>query len=153
MMLDRSLGLELENQLCFALYAASNAVTRIYRPLLARLGLTYPQYLVMIVLWQDGARPIGKIAERLRLGPSAIVPLVDQLQRHGFVQRRRDSADRRMVFIELTEAGAAMERQVAAARDAVVCRLAMEDEQLSALRAELTHLTARLAEVEDAEAF
>lgn len=147
-MLDRSLGLELDNQLCFALYAATNAVTRIYRPLLAKAGLTYPQYLVMLVLWQEGPRPIGKIAERLRLGPSAVVPLVDQLQRNGFVQRRKDTHDRRMVFIELTEEGKSIERDVAAARDMVVCRLGMGDEEIAALRAELLSLTEHLDTIE-----
>ncbi|WP_162408946.1 MarR family winged helix-turn-helix transcriptional regulator [Acuticoccus sediminis] len=149
-MLDRGFGLELDNQLCFALYAATNAVTRLYRPLLAKVGMTYPQYLVMLVLWQDGPRPIGKIAERLRLGPSAVVPLVDQLQRAGFVQRRKDSTDRRMVYIELTEAGAGIERQVADAREVVVCRLGMSEFEIAKLRSELVDLTARINAV-DAE--
>ena len=151
-MVDRRLGLQLDNQLCFALYAATNAITRIYRPLLAKSGLTYPQYLVMLVLWQEGPRPIGKIAERLRLGPSAVVPLVDQLQRNGFVQRRKDVHDRRMVFIELTDAGMAIEAEVAAARDVVVCRLGMDDEQIASLRAELIGLTEQLDSVEPASA-
>ncbi|UOM33180.1 MarR family winged helix-turn-helix transcriptional regulator [Acuticoccus sp. I52.16.1] len=147
---DNRLGLELDNQLCFALYAATNAVTRMYRPLLAKVGMTYPQYLVMLVLWQDGARPIGKIAERLRLGPSAVVPLVDQLQRNGFVQRRKDDNDRRMVYIDLTEQGAEVERQVAAAREMVTCRLGLDDAEIASLRAELTDLTSRLTAI-DAE--
>ncbi len=141
---DHGLGLELDNQLCFALYAATNAVTRMYRPLLAQVGMTYPQYLVMLVLWQEGPRPIGKIADRLRLGPSAVVPLVDQLQRNGFVQRRKDANDRRMVFIELTDAGHEVERQVADARQMVVCRLGLSDDEIAALRTELTDLTSRI---------
>ncbi|WP_420391547.1 MarR family winged helix-turn-helix transcriptional regulator [Acuticoccus sp.] len=141
----RDLSLRLDDQLCFALYAATNAVTRAYRPLLAHLGLTYPQYLVMLVLWQDGARPVGRIAARLKLGPSAIVPLVDQLQRAGFVRRRKDQDDRRMIFVEPTAAGLELEGMAAMAQETVACRTGLSAAHLDALRDELTALADRIA--------
>lgn len=127
-------------------------MTRLYRPLLAEFGMTYPQYLVMLVLWQDGPRPIGKIAERLRLGPSAVVPLVDQLQRSGMVRRRKDSLDRRMVHIELTDGGKGLEEAVAEAGESVVDRFGLDADAIRRLRAELEMLTRRLAEPATADA-
>lgn len=148
---DPGPGLRLDDQLCFALYVATNAITRVYRPLLAEIGMTYPQYLVMLVLWQDGPMSIGKIATRLRLGPSAVVPLVDQLQRSGFVRRCKDDIDRRIVNIELTEAGVAIQQQVREARDVVVCRLGMDDDEIERMRRELIDLTLQLAGRPEAE--
>lgn len=89
-------GLRLDDQLCFALYAATNAITRSYRPLLGEIGLTYPQYLVMLTLWQDGSAPVGRIAHRLELDSHAVSPLVDRLEAAGLVVRR-PGADRRQV--------------------------------------------------------
>ena len=97
--------LRLDDQLCFALYAATNAVTRTYRPLLAKIGITYPQYLVMLVLWQHGPNSVGAVGKRLHLAASAITPLVDQLERAGMVARARGTADRRVVQVRLTDKG------------------------------------------------
>lgn len=137
--------LRLDDQLCFALYAATNAVTRTYRPLLGALGLTYPQYLVMLVLWQDGAKSIRGIATRLQLGPSAITPLVDQLEAAELVTRVRGGSDRRIVVVELTEAGRHLEDAAAIAQDAVVCGTGLTDEALAALRQTLVDLVDRIA--------
>jgi DNA-binding MarR family transcriptional regulator len=97
-------GLRLDDQLCFALYAATHAITRRYRPLLERIGLTYPQYLVMLTLWQDGPATVGRIADRLQLDSHAVTPLVARLEGAGLVRRRRGS-DRRRVVVEATERG------------------------------------------------
>lgn len=137
--------LRLDDQLCFALYAATNAVTRAYRPLLGALGLTYPQYLVMLVLWQDGATAIRGIAARLQLGPSAITPLVDQLEAAGLVTRERSGADRRVVRVFLTEAGRRLEEAAAIAQEAVVCRTGLSEQDLAALRDDLNALVDRIA--------
>ncbi|GJE46792.1 MarR family winged helix-turn-helix transcriptional regulator [Methylobacterium soli] len=137
-------GLKLDDQLCFALYAATNAVVRAYRPLLGELGLTYPQYLVMLALWQDGGMPVHDLARRLQLGPSAITPLVDKLEAAGFVARGRTS-DRRLVLVALTEAGRALEDKVSVAQQSVVCRTGLSDRDLSALRQDLKDLTDRIA--------
>ncbi|MCC0805724.1 MULTISPECIES: MarR family winged helix-turn-helix transcriptional regulator [unclassified Methylobacterium] len=136
--------LQLDDQLCFALYAATNAVVRAYRPLLGELGLTYPQYLVMLALWQDGSAPVHALAERLQLGSNAVTPLVDKLEAAGFVTRAR-GADRRVVFVVLTEAGISLEEKVSVAQQAVVCRTGLPEKDLGALRQELKDLTDRIA--------
>ena len=136
-------GLRLDDQICFALYVATSAVTRAYRPLLGELGLTYPQYLVMLALWQDGAMTVSKLAARLHLGPSAITPLVDRLEAAGFVARAR-TADRRVVLVALTDAGRDLEEQASKAQQDVVCRVGLSDGSLSALRQELMNLADRV---------
>lgn len=137
--------LRLDDQLCFALYAATNAVTRAYKPLLGALGLTYPQYLVMLTLWQDGPLSSVRIAERLQLGANAMTPLVDQLEKAGFVARKREVDDRRIVTITLTDAGSRLEQAAAAAQAAVVCRTGLSPDGLNELRDELTDLVERMA--------
>ncbi|WP_422075400.1 MarR family winged helix-turn-helix transcriptional regulator [Tranquillimonas rosea] len=137
-------ALRLDDQLCFALYAATNAVTRAYRPLLQRLGLTYPQYLVMLVLWQDGESPVGAIAARLSLPHNALVPMIDRLEGAGFVSRRRDDGDRRRTLIRLTDEGRRLEADAAAAQAQVVCETGLQPEALSALRDELKALLSRM---------
>ena len=139
-------GLRLDDQLCFALYAATNAVVRAYRPLLGELGLTYPQYLVMLALWQDGVSAVHDLAARLQLTSSAITPLVDRLEAAGFVTRTR-AADRRIVLVALTETGRLLEDQVATAQQAVVCRTGLGDRDLADLRRELKDLADRVAGV------
>lgn len=136
--------LRLDDQLCFALYAATNAVTRAYRPLLGELGLTYPQYLVMLVLWQDGPSNVGRIARRLELAPGAVTPLVQRLEAQGLLTRRRDAEDRRNVAIALTAAGRDLEGAAARAQEAVECRTAMEPGDLARLRDELRELVRRM---------
>jgi len=143
-MASRKSRLRLDDQLCFALYAATNAVVRAYRPLLGELGLTYPQYLVMLALWQDGTTPIHALAERLQLGANAVTPLVDKLEAAGFVTRAR-GADRRVVFVALTEVGIQLEEKVAAAQQTVVCRTGLGDRDLADLRQDLKDLTDRIA--------
>lgn len=137
--------LRLDDQLCFALYAATNAVTRSYRPLLGALGLTYPQYLVMLVLWQDGATSVRGIADQLQLGASAITPMVDQLETAGLATRVRSNTDRRVVVVVLTEAGRKLEAAAAAVQEAVVCRTGLSEQALATLRSDLNALVDRIA--------
>lgn len=136
--------LTLDEQLCFALYAATNTVTRSYRPLLRDIGLTYPQYLAMLVLWQDGSCPSGHIAVRLGLSPNAITPLLDRLEKSGLIQRRRDADDRRVVHVDLTDAGSALEGPAWDAQQTVVCRTGLTPNELADLRTELKALVARM---------
>jgi MarR family transcriptional regulator, organic hydroperoxide resistance regulator len=106
---DRLPQLELDNQLCFALYRASRAVVRAYGPLLADLGLTYPQYMTMLVLWQaDEPLPVSRIGERLALDSGTLTPLLKRLEDQGLVGRRRDPDDERRVLVSLTPEGTAM---------------------------------------------
>ena len=137
--------LRLDDQLCFALYAATNAITRRYRPLLGRLGLTYPQYLVMLVLWQDGPCSVGEVARRLELEPHAVGPLVTRLATAGLVQRR-PGADRRRTVVSLTDAGRALEAGAARVQAEVACATGLDPDGLHALRRRLRALAAELAD-------
>ncbi len=101
-------SLALDSQLCFSLYGASMAMTRVYKPLLDRLGITYPQYLVINTLWEEDGRTIGAIAERLSLESSTITPLVKRLETADIVTRSRDLDDERVVRANLTAKGRAM---------------------------------------------
>ncbi|KGE86877.1 MAG: MarR family winged helix-turn-helix transcriptional regulator [Phaeodactylibacter xiamenensis] len=105
-MSDTAAALYLENQLCFPLYAASRMTTKIYAPLLKALGLTYPQYLVMLVLWQHGEQTVNAIGSRLYLESNTLTPLLKRLEQKGLITRRRSSKDERSVLVELTEPGA-----------------------------------------------
>ena len=97
--------LRLESQLCFSLYAASRLVTRAYQPLLAPLGLTYPQYVVMLILWQDAPCRVTQIGERALLSSNTLTPLLKRLEQLGYVTRARDPEDERVVQIGLTPSG------------------------------------------------
>ena len=138
--MSRPTNLRLDDQLCFALYAAANTVTRAYRPLLEQIGLTYPQYLVMLVLWQNGERAVNEIASRLALAPHAISPLVDRLAGAGLVVRRREAPDRRVVHVHLTAAGADLETAASEAQQSVVGRTQLTAPAMGDLRDELHDL-------------
>lgn len=132
--------LRLDDQLCFALYAATNAVTRAYRPLLAKIGLTYPQYLVMMVLWQEDDLPVREIASRLSLPAHGISPLLDRLDAAGLVRRRRWRTDRRVARVTLSARGRELETAAAAAQHRVVCRTQLDPTALDHLRERLHDL-------------
>jgi DNA-binding MarR family transcriptional regulator len=130
----------LDEQLCFALYAAGNAMTRSYRPLLGELGLTYPQYLVLLTLWEHGSRQMGEIAESLHLATHAVSPIVDRLEDAGLARRSRDRIDGRIVNVALTGTGAELEAAAAAVQDQMRCRTNLSPSAVSRLRAELIAL-------------
>jgi len=140
--------LALDRQLCFALYSASLAMTRVYKPLLAPLGLTYPQYLVMLVLWEGDGITVSQLGERLSLDSGTLTPLLKRLQADGLLQRQRDSGDERRVVLHLSAAGRALQlraagvpRQVACASGCKLDELAALTVRLKALRSELTEST------------
>ena len=97
--------LALDHQLCFALYAASLAMTKAYKPLLAPLGITYPQYLVLLVLWEGDGITVSQLGDRLTLDSGTLTPLLKRLDAQGLLQRQRDAADERRVLLHLTPAG------------------------------------------------
>lgn len=138
------LKLRLDDQLCFALYAATNSVTRAYRPLLEEIGLTYPQYLVMMVLWEDDELPVHEIAARLALAPHAISPLLRRLEEATLVVRCQDTADRRVFRVHLTASGVELEQAAARAQLAVVDATRLCPPELHGLRDELHHLIRRM---------
>ena len=140
----RSQAGRLEDQLCFALYAATNAMTRTYRPLLTELDITYPQCLVLLVLWErDGIR-LGEIAEELYLATHAVSPIIDRLEEAGLVQRETDVNDARSMRVVLTKAGRAMESDAAQVQEAVRCHAELSSADITELRTHLRVLTENL---------
>jgi DNA-binding MarR family transcriptional regulator len=137
--------LKLDDQLCFALYAATNAVTGAYRPLLGELGLTYPQYLVLMVLWDRGEMPVTELARHLQMPVDAVSPLVRRLERAGLVDRWRSSSDRRVVTVSLTDTGADLHDSASEAQASVVCRTGLEPDSLDELRDTLHALVRRMS--------
>ncbi|MES2645162.1 MAG: MarR family transcriptional regulator [Myxococcota bacterium] len=139
----------LDDQLCFALYAASRLVVRAYGPVLDALGLTYPQYLAMLVLWEaddtGASLTVRDIGARLHLDSATLTPLLKRLEAAGFTTRTRDRADQRAVRVGLTEAGRALATRAAGVPEALLCRSGEEPERLVALRDTLAALTGRLA--------
>ena len=141
----------LDEQLCFALYSASRAMTRAYAPLLEPLGLTYPQYLVLLVLWERDGVPIKQLGERLALDSGTLTPLLKRLAAQDLVERRRGEDDERVVRIHLTAAGRALRSKARKVPMELACRagydLASERamRELVRLRDELTALARRLA--------
>ncbi|MCW4114117.1 MarR family transcriptional regulator [Aurantimonas sp. MSK8Z-1] len=130
----------LDQHLCFALYGASMAVGRAYKPVLDELGITYPQYLVLSVLWEEGERTIGTIAERLGLEPSTVTPLVKRLETAGLVTRQRNPADERQVVVALTGEGEAMRRASACLGERLVASSGMPPERLQRLNEDVRAL-------------
>ncbi|MBJ6123319.1 MarR family winged helix-turn-helix transcriptional regulator [Sphingomonas mollis] len=142
--------LPLDEQLCFSLYAATIAINRAYKPVLDRLGITYPQFLVLQTLNEAGdeegtGRSIGAIAERLALEPSTITPLAKRLEAAGLVTRVRNPADERQVHVRLTETGKARWAETGCLAPLIVARSGMTPERLAALNAEVSALRRGLA--------
>lgn len=135
----------LDDQLCFALYAASRAVTRAYAPMLGELGLTYPQFLVMMALWENDDVSVSTLGRRLMLDSGTLTPLLKRLEKAALVTRRRDPDDERRVRVALTKAGRKLGPTAGRAQRDLLCRFeAMDD--LGGLRETLTALTERLDE-------
>jgi DNA-binding MarR family transcriptional regulator len=130
--------LALDKQFCFALYSASHAVTRTYKPLLDRLGLTYPQYLVMLVLWEQDGILVKDIGARLFLDSGTLTPLLKRLEANGLVGRNRDPLDERQVRISLSPAGRALRDQATPIPEQLLCASGQEAAALGRLRTELS---------------
>ena len=138
-------NLFLDNQLCFALYAASLAMTKTYRPLLAPLGLTYPQYVVMLALWQQRELTAGALAQAVALDAGTLVPLVRKLVAQGLLARRRSDDDDRVVLISVTPAGQALKRRAHAVHEQVGCSTQHSASGRKALTASLQALRSALS--------
>jgi len=145
-------ALQLDQQLCFAVYSASRALTRAYAPLLEPLGLTYPQYLAMLVLWEDDGVAVKDLGARLGLDSGTLTPLLKRLEQQGLVKRRRDKDDERIVRIDLTTAGRTLRTKARKVPVMLACRAGFDPadrrglSKLVALRDELHALVARLDE-------
>ncbi|CAD2242974.1 MULTISPECIES: MarR family winged helix-turn-helix transcriptional regulator [Xanthomonas] len=136
--------LQLDNQLCFALYSANLAMHKLYRGLLKTLDLTYPQYLVLLVLWETDGRSVSEIGERLYLDSATLTPLLKRLQAAGLVTRTRAASDERQVIIALTDTGRALRAKAGAVPEQVLCASACSLDELRQLKQQLETLRSNL---------
>jgi DNA-binding MarR family transcriptional regulator len=136
--------LRLDNQICFAVYSAAHAFNRVYKPLLERLGLTYPQYLVMLVLWERDGVPLKDVGERLFLDSGTLTPLLKRLEAAQFVKRTRSTADERQVLIALTPQGLALKEKARAVPQSILAATACSIGELLSLKNEIVALRDRL---------
>ncbi|ALV35371.1 MarR family winged helix-turn-helix transcriptional regulator [Streptomyces sp. NPDC001102] len=138
--------LRLDQQICFSLHAASRAFGGLYRVVLKDLGLTYPQYLVMLVLWEHGDLPVKKLGEHLRLDSGTLSPLLKRLEAAGLVRRERSARDERSVEVRLTEEGSALRERALEVPRRIVTATSFDVDEIRALRARLDDLTTALDE-------
>ncbi|MQA32940.1 MarR family winged helix-turn-helix transcriptional regulator [Modestobacter roseus] len=136
----------LDDQLCFALYAASRAVTARYRPMLDELGVTYPQYLVLMLLWEEDGQTVGQLGARLALDSGTLSPLLKRLTAAGLVTRHRRADDERSVSVRLTEQGRALEAPACAISAEMIGALALDQQEFDALKDQLRTITHRVTE-------
>ncbi len=132
--------LKLDNQLCFPLYAASRLITRLYQPILEPLGLTYPQYIVLMILWQDAPCPISHISDRALLNTNTLTPLLKRLESLGFILRTRRASDERIVDISLTDEGYQLKSLCGCVPQAIQQQTHMPIENIIALKTLLDEL-------------
>jgi len=137
-------GLTLGEQLCFPLYAASRLVTRLYQPLLAPLGITYPQYIVLMILWEEAPCPVSHIGQRANLGSNTLTPLLKRLEQLGYVRRCRSASDERVVEIHLTDSGQSLQQSAACIPQALFAAVGYPLEDALLLKAQLEKLMACL---------
>jgi len=142
--LDPCDDLLLDNQLCFALHSTSLLMTKVYKPLLQALGLTYPQYLAMLVLWERDGLTVGEISQRLLTDPGSLTPLLKRLESEGLISRTRSSEDERVVHLHLTERGRELHERARDIPQCIVAASGQSIDQLRALKAELQDLRSQL---------
>jgi len=135
----------LDEQLCFDLYAASRAVTAAYRPALTQLGITYPQYLVLIVLWEHESCTVSDLAAQLRLDHGTLTPLLKRMEAGGLVERRRDNADERFVVVSLASRGESLRQHAEAIHCDMVDQLGLGRQEFAELQETLRILTSRVS--------
>ncbi|MCU4156790.1 MarR family transcriptional regulator [Carboxylicivirga sp. A043] len=126
--------LKLENQLCFPVYAASRLITREYQPHLDRLGITYPQYLVFMLLWEQDGRSVNEITQKLILNTNTVTPLLKRMEKQGFITRTRSTEDSRKVIIQLTAKGHKLQEQAAIIPESLVSKMAGGDIDIDTLK-------------------
>ncbi|MDN7141133.1 MarR family transcriptional regulator [Pseudomonas sp. JQ170] len=134
----------LNNQVCFALHSTSLLMTKVYKPLLQALGLTYPQYLAMLVLWEQDGLTVGEISHRLLTDPGSLTPLLKRLEAEGLLKRTRSRDDERVVLVQLTEQGRALQEQAKRVPPCILSASGQSLERLQKLQAELLELRANL---------
>ena len=135
----------LDNQLCFALYSSSLVMTKMYKPVLAELGLTYPQYLVLLVLWESDRISVGELGERLFLDSGTLTPLLKRIEAGGLLTRTRALDDERRVVVALSAAGRALRRKAKQVPLEVACATGCQLDEIATLTAQLQALRANVA--------
>jgi MarR family transcriptional regulator, organic hydroperoxide resistance regulator len=138
--------LHLDQQFCHTLYFSSQLVTGLYRTALEPLGLTFPQYLVLLALWEHGQQSMGELERRLGLDSSTLTPVTKRMAAAGLLERRRDATDERRVLLESTPAGWALQERALDVRRRVVCGLPLSADDLDQLRTKLQQMNGRLVE-------
>ncbi len=139
-------ALHLDNQMCFALYSASLTMTKIYRPLLKKLKVTYPQYLVLLVLWEQDARSVSELGEKLFLDSGTLTPLLKRLETVNYVRRERDASDERRVIVSLTPTGRGLRQRALMLYDRVACATQYSSGERASLMRQLGRLRGTLKE-------
>jgi DNA-binding MarR family transcriptional regulator len=137
-------NLQLDQQLCFAMYSASHAMTRSYKRALVNVGLTYPQYLVMLVVWEHDGVGISKIADILDLDTSSVTPVIKRLEAAGLLMRSRVPGDDRLASMKVLPQGWAIQQQVADIQKEMACRSGVEGEEFERLRVSLLQVSERM---------
>jgi DNA-binding MarR family transcriptional regulator len=138
-------ALHLDQQLCFALYSTSLAMTKVYKPLLDKLGLTYPQYLIMLILWQNDGLALKDIGEQLQIDSGALTPVIKRMEAMGLLLRTRNPQNERTLEIRLTKVGWAMQEQAVQVNRTIGVSCRMAEPDIHALRLELVQLRAELS--------
>jgi DNA-binding MarR family transcriptional regulator len=138
-------ALHLDQQLCFALYSTSLAMTKVYKPLLDKLGLTYPQYLIMLILWQNDGLALKDIGEQLQIDSGALTPVIKRMEAMGLLLRTRNPQNERTLEIRLTKAGWAMQEQAVQVNRTIGVSCGMAEPDIHALRQELVQLRSKLS--------
>lgn len=138
-------NLKLENQLCFALYKTVRAITQTYRPFLESIGLTYPQYLVMLVLWEEDEVTLKKIGDRLMLDSGTLTPMIKKMESQGLLLRKRSAQDERAIRISLTREGQALKNQAARVPEKMGCIIKLSEERLFRMREDLQDLLGQMS--------
>ncbi len=141
---DQAATARLDDFLCFSIYAAEHAFSRAYKPLLAEIGLTYPQYLVMTLLWDEDDQSVGQLGGKLSLESSTLTPLLKRLEAEGLLTRHRSTQDERVVQVKLTEAGGKLRARAAKIPACILRATGLSLDELGKLRNQITALTKRL---------
>lgn len=137
----------LENALCFAIYSTNHAISRAYKPLLDPYGLTYLQYLVLLILWENDGQTVGSIGQRLFLESSTLTPLLKRMEKAGYARRERSAEDERQVRIFLTDASKALQKDLAAVPEAMLAAFGCNSKQAEQLRAQLDILRSNVSTI------
>ena len=144
--MDKDEALKLENQICFPLYAASRMLTRAYQPLLAKLNITYPQYLVLMVLWEKDGITVNDITQKLYLNTNTITPLLQRMEKSDILQRKRSKKDERQVLVHLTEKGNQMKEMAYCIPEEIFTKMQIPLEEMFKMKEMLNSLIDHLKE-------